>query len=395
VFLGMAVDVLKKRSSERARLKRGERLWLVAGGWLLALTTIAGRWIMEHGQTTDWILGVVGAVGLLVGLSGIWLWTQSRIRFGTLCTMLVIGLLLDLLPVDAAYMRAMSMAEVFEMPEIGRGLLASEAQAKEPFRVYSVRDEIPDHVAVYEGLELLEGLSSFQFARYVAFAKRASGCTLPGFAATVPPCASNELSATAYLDAVPDPALLGLFNVRYVVTPLTLGKGWTLVRSVGGENLYENDLVLPRVFAVGRAEVVDGEDVDMEEMLWQRLSEIDLRTTALLETRDAPSVLPEDPFYADAHLLARRPNDLQVEVHMPGDGILVLGEVWTPGWYATDNGEPVQVLRVNGTMRGLLLAEGRHEVRLTFRPPEMVWGSWITALAVLGCMVVLIREVRN
>jgi hypothetical protein len=370
-------------------------LWLVAGGWFLSLSTIAGRRIMEHGQATDWILGVLGSVGLMVGLLGIWLWAQGRIRFGMLFTMLVVGLLLDLLPVDAAYMRPMLVEEAFEMPEIGLGLLSPEAQAKEPFRVYSVRDEIPDHVAVYEGLELLEGLSSFQFARYVTFAKRASGCTLPGFAATVPPCVSNELSATAYLDAVPDPALLGLFNVRYVVTPLTLDEGWTLIRSVAGESMYENDLVLPRVFAVGRVEVIGGEDVDREETLWRHLAEIDLRTTALVESQDAAVILPQNPFYADAHLVARRANDLQIEVDMPADGMLVIGEVWTPGWHATDNGDPAQVLRVNGTMRGLILPEGRHEVQLSFRPQEMIWGLWITMLTVLACVVLLIREARN
>jgi hypothetical protein len=148
--------------------------------------------------------------------------------------------------------------------------------------------------------------------------------------------------------------------------------------------------VLPRVFAVGRAEVIDG-----EATLWQRLSKIDLRTTALLESSDAPNVLPNIPFYADAHLLSRRPNDLQIEVDMPGEGVLVLAEVWTPGWHATDNGNPVPILRVNGTMRGLLLVEGRHEVQLTFRPQEMVWGLWVTGFAILVCVVVLVREFRN
>lgn len=75
-----------------------------------------------------------------------------------------------------------------------------------------------------------------------------------GLAAGIPACVSNEISATAYEQARPDAALLGLLNVRYVISTLNLESDTLkLVAIEGQERLYENLAVMPHAFAVGRA----------------------------------------------------------------------------------------------------------------------------------------------
>jgi hypothetical protein len=379
---GLAVDALADLRGDWGRRWQN---WLLFGGWALALATVAGRWVTRRPGEWDWLLGFVSALALTLGIYGLYLWSKGRIRYVTFGLYLVGALLLDLMPVDLAYMTPMPVARAFEMPAIGRHLLDPQVRGDGPFRVYSVRSEIPYHVAVKEGLEIVDGMNSFQFAPYMKLIEQASGCNLPGFTATVPSCVSNEASPTAYRKAIPNPVLLGLLNVRYVITPLPLdGPGWALRDTAEGEYLYENLHVQPRAFAVGHVEAIDD-----EETLWKRLPQVDVSTVALVgadETRRARQALPRNPFHAPARLVAYRPNGITVEVDMPGDGMLVLGEVWTPGWQATDSGVPTEVVRVDGALRGVHLDAGVHRVTLRFLPRALIWGLSISALTTLTCV---------
>src|SRR5690606_33214243 len=91
-----------------------------------------------------------------------------------------------------------------------------------PGRIYGVRRAVTDAVAVTHGLQLVDGLNSFQFEPYVRFMRAATGCRLAGLAAAIPACASNEIDPTAYRRAVPDPFLLGLLNVEHIISPVPL-----------------------------------------------------------------------------------------------------------------------------------------------------------------------------
>jgi hypothetical protein len=231
---------------------------------------------------------------------------------------------------------------------------------------------------------------SFQFESYMQFIKQASGCKLTGFAASVPPCLSNEVSATAYRDATPNASLLGLFNVGYVVTPLSLeGSPWTLRATGEGRYLYHNEAVLPRAFGVGKLEPTT------TAMLWDRLAEVEVDHVALIEADVVEEPLPQNWFHAPAQMVAHEPNRIRVRVDMPAEGMLVIGEVWTPGWQATDNGAPARVLRVNGTMRGVHLAAGSHDVTLEFRLPAFRHGLAISGLTTLFCAAILIVSSRR
>ena len=42
---------------------------------------------------------------------------------------------------------------------------------------------------------------------------------------------------------------------------------------------------------------------------------------------------------------------MALDVQADGDGLLVLSEVWYPGWRATVNGVETPVLNVNGGLR--------------------------------------------
>jgi uncharacterized membrane protein YfhO len=64
--------------------------------------------------------------------------------------------------------------------------------------------------------------------------------------------------------------------------------------------------------------------------------------------------------------------------------MLVLGDLFYPGWIATVDGRRVSVLRTNDIQRGVVVPAGRHRVRFTFRPLSFLVGASISAVAVLA-----------
>jgi uncharacterized membrane protein YfhO len=84
------------------------------------------------------------------------------------------------------------------------------------------------------------------------------------------------------------------------------------------------------------------------------------------------------------------PNEIRLRVDAPADAYLVLSEVWYPGWRATVDGVPAQVLRANYAFRAVRLGPGQNEVHLTFAPRSWRLGlaiSGLTLLVVVGWVV--------
>jgi len=73
--------------------------------------------------------------------------------------------------------------------------------------------------------------------------------------------------------------------------------------------------------------------------------------------------------------------------------MLVLTEIWYPGWEAAVDGEPVELYRVNYLQRGVWLNDGKHRVEMIFRPKSwrigmiisiISWGILILVFMVCG-----------
>ena len=66
--------------------------------------------------------------------------------------------------------------------------------------------------------------------------------------------------------------------------------------------------------------------------------------------------------------------------------MLVLSEIWDPGWRATVDGVPTDILRTNGIFMAVPLQPGDHEVVLRYLPPHFWLGVAITAAGALGLL---------
>ena len=80
-----------------------------------------------------------------------------------------------------------------------------------------------------------------------------------------------------------------------------------------------------------------------------------------------------------------RPNQIRATVDAPRPGILVVKDSYFPGWEATLDGVPTEVVRINGMVRGVVVpTAGPHEVTMRYRPASFVHGVMLaSAVAVV------------
>ena len=69
--------------------------------------------------------------------------------------------------------------------------------------------------------------------------------------------------------------------------------------------------------------------------------------------------------------------------------MLVIPEMWDPGWSATVDGRPVAVLQANFNEQAVTVPRGTAEVRLTFRPVGLAKGAVVSLASLVVCLGIL------
>ena len=82
------------------------------------------------------------------------------------------------------------------------------------------------------------------------------------------------------------------------------------------------------------------------------------------------------------------PQHAVLEVTLDSPGLVVLADIYYPGWELTVDGKPAPVYRVNGVMRGAAVAEGPHRLVYSYNPQSFRVG-WRVSLAGVAVLVVL------
>jgi len=203
----------------------------------------------------------------------------------------------------------------------------------------------------------------------------------------------------AFEAGVPEWRRWQLLNVHYVLSERDLdGPGLARVFPPGDTDVTQSPTGegQGRVYAVGdpfpRAWVVHAvEFVPDEEMALTRLSadEFDLRRAAVVvEPRgDVPfgdfatQAGELDAVGSSAQVVAFAPSEITIEVDAAADGLLILSEVYYPGWRASVDGETAHIVRADGLLRGVPVPGGRHTVRVWYAPVSVRLGLIVSALA--------------
>ena len=159
--------------------------------------------------------------------------------------------------------------------------------------------------------------------------------------------------------------------------PLTLGD-YRLIHS-GDVKIYENLDVLPRAFLVSKW-VWQPDETAVLQTLQQ--PEFSVRETAVLlgngQNQEGVTALR-----AGAQIKSYAPEQVVVLTSSTDPQLLMLTDVYYPGWQVTVDGAPTELLQADGLFRGVLLPAGDHEVVFIFAPRSFELGWKITAVGLI------------
>lgn len=276
------------------------------------------------------------------------------------------------------------LAMVDEVVAPGSEIAAYLAHLPDRGRVYSPSYNIPQQTAWFHGLETADGVDPTQLRLYRAFMARAGGYEDAGYSVTIPPFPSGEPEESARRGGAPDARLLGLLNVTHLAAAFPVDEaGWVLVEQVAGVYVYRNTQAMPQAWLVHDVQALGDEGALL------RLRDVDPKRLALISPEWALSAARS----ADGdsvHAVTRSPNTLQLDVRASAPGVLVISEVWYPGWRAWVDGEPMPVARADFLLRAVPISDaGRHTVRLAYVPVWFYAGAAISAATVLAYSILL------
>ena len=84
------------------------------------------------------------------------------------------------------------------------------------------------------------------------------------------------------------------------------------------------------------------------------------------------------------------PTRVELEVALRSPGLVILADVFYPGWRLEIDGRPAEILRVDRMMRGAVVPAGPHRLVYTYRPDSLVVGAGFSAVGVLAWLGLLV-----
>ena len=126
------------------------------------------------------------------------------------------------------------------------------------------------------------------------------------------------------------------------------------------------------------------------------LGQVDLRTTAVVGksfagAQDGSSHSKQSEDSDSIRMTSYAPNELHYTYSAAGDRLAVFSEVYYPnGWHATVDGQPLELIRADWTLRAALLPAGEHEVVMTFLPDSYRTGATVSRIASIGLLALLL-----
>lgn len=382
LLAGLGADALVSVETQ-VRLRRyGRLLNLLGAGYVLAGVLVVAGFVWIERRFPVEIANAFG-VGMLA-LLAFWLRQWLRVHRLLWQPILLVLLLGDLLPASARQMTGIDPWQTVLKPDAAAHFLREQGGE---FRVYSPHHNLAYGLAAEWGIESMHGIYNMQLSHLTELAKVASGCRLEGYAGGMPPCLSGEIDVEAYRTAVPEPSLLGLLNVRYVLADFPLNvSGLEPILREGEVTVYENQRFLPRAFLAQEVRPFPDSENPFDVLLT-----VDVVRTVLVDPSEVPSWL-DTGLEGQVSIVSRRPGHVELEVKSSREALLVYSETWAPGWRATIQDRRVTVIRADGALLGVVVPSGRSYLTLDYCP----WGWQIGwPVSILASLVVLVASGFN
>lgn len=165
---------------------------------------------------------------------------------------------------------------------------------------------------------------------------------------------------------------------------------------------------LPRISGLSRGDRAGPmQDImyDDQDPIWRDPNRVarDLRQVAWVEADDASDLVPyarRSPVRASEKVRVEYPRSdrVELEANLETPGIVVLADVYYPGWKLTIDGRPAPIYRINRMMRGAAIEAGTHRLVYSYDPDSFRVGLIFSAAglaATLGLAAFAVRRPRS
>ncbi|MCA1630739.1 MAG: YfhO family protein [Acidobacteria bacterium] len=164
---------------------------------------------------------------------------------------------------------------------------------------------------------------------------------------------------------------------------------WRAEYDDGVAVVWRNARALPRAWLVREVESVDGEEA-LRRIRGEGGKDFDPRRTALLEVKQeelprltAAATRGGEAAAGGARVAEYEPSRLVVETDATAPSVLVVSEIFYPGWEATVDGAGARVDLADYLLRAVAVPAGRHRVEMRYRAPAARNGAIVSALTVV------------
>jgi len=86
---------------------------------------------------------------------------------------------------------------------------------------------------------------------------------------------------------------------------------------------------------------------------------------------------------------------VRLEAELSAPGFVVLVDTHDPGWRATLDGVPAEILRADVAFRAVAVPAGRHVIEYVYRPRSITAGLAVSGAAVLVAVAAAALERRR
>ena len=317
-------------------------------------------WFIRHYTVTALFCGL-GFIGWLL----LWFQTPGRFRF---FSVLAVFLMADLLwfghDRNAQCDPALYYPKIPVLDEIAKSV---------PGRVIGIGC-LPPSIAIMSGLDDIRGYDAIDPARMVGLLETAGE-------------PSRNLDYAAIQLMVPRANFMPPGNIRFSPVLDMLGVRYAVFRSTPPLSMHPpfqgndywaliNSNALPRAFVPKSVETVPDAGTELKKLSAPQFKPADVAYV------ESPVSLPA-ACSGTAQITKENPTHITVSVNMQTPGLVVLADNWDKGWHAAYNGRPVQILRANYAIRGIVVPAGNGTLEFIYRPASLILGLWLAGFAVI------------
>jgi hypothetical protein len=395
VLAGLGLSALTSMSRLSLEAKPA-RLFFWLGVPATCLMTAIAIWKLEaarsaavHWMRAPLFSAALLALGLCLVIMRVRDWLGPRV-FATVMAALIAT---DLISYARGYIPSVSASQIYPDAPVISFL---QSQRASPSRVITLDGAFGANAEIVYGLEAVGGWD-LGLRRLKMFVK------------DVEEPALDDLSFTASRVTSIQDRRLDLLNARFFVTTSynssfeTLKKfpeRFSLVYSAGAVEVFENRLALPRAFLVPASdgiEILPNEDAQLARL---RDPGFDPQLHVILSAMPAELVagLPKEAHGSRAVVdqVKVSSNSVVFSVNSESPGIVVLSQIYYPGWQVFVDGIRAPVLQTDYALTGVFVKEGPHAIKFLYRPASLKIGLAITLGTILIVAIfILVFQLRR